>query len=88
VDFFAWEVVGDTLGTSLHSYLLQWVEPKAGSRRLHSSSLTLLSNLFPPQSNGSRDMGGYLCYSCVQKRFGSMTPLAFLPALQEEPIVL
>uniref|UniRef100_A0A8C2SW47 F-box DNA helicase 1 n=1 Tax=Coturnix japonica TaxID=93934 RepID=A0A8C2SW47_COTJA len=40
-----------------------------------------LLKTFSPQSNGSKDTGGYLCYSCVQKRFGTMTPLAFLPTL-------
>ncbi|XP_040401634.1 F-box DNA helicase 1 isoform X1 [Cygnus olor] len=34
-------------------------------------------------SNGSTDADGYLCYSCAQKCFGTMTSLAFFPALQE-----
>ncbi|XP_065531647.1 F-box DNA helicase 1 isoform X4 [Lathamus discolor] len=39
-------------------------------------------------SNHSRDTGGYLCRSCTQQRFGSLTPLIFSPALQEQPIQL
>ncbi|KAM9028804.1 F-box DNA helicase 1 isoform 1-T1 [Ara ararauna] len=39
-------------------------------------------------SNHSRDAGGYLCRSCTQQRFGSLTPLIFSPALQEQPIQL
>ncbi|XP_054043967.1 F-box DNA helicase 1 isoform X2 [Rissa tridactyla] len=37
-------------------------------------------------SNGSKDAGGYLCHACTQQRFGSLTPLTFFPALQEQPI--
>ncbi|XP_063179807.1 F-box DNA helicase 1 isoform X2 [Chroicocephalus ridibundus] len=37
-------------------------------------------------SNGSKDAGGYLCRACTQQRFGSLTPLTFFPALQEQPI--
>ncbi|XP_068025390.1 F-box DNA helicase 1 isoform X1 [Melanerpes formicivorus] len=36
-------------------------------------------------SNGSRDTGGYLCHTCTQQHFGSLAPLTFVPALQEQP---
>ncbi|XP_054255739.1 F-box DNA helicase 1 [Indicator indicator] len=36
-------------------------------------------------SNGSRVTGGYLCHACTQQHFGSLAPLTFVPALQEQP---
>ncbi|XP_069717045.1 F-box DNA helicase 1 [Phaenicophaeus curvirostris] len=32
-------------------------------------------------SDGRQDGGGYLCHTCTQKHFGSLTPLTFIPAL-------
>ncbi|XP_074937876.1 F-box DNA helicase 1 isoform X2 [Phalacrocorax aristotelis] len=39
-------------------------------------------------SNGSKDAGGYLCHACMKQRFGSLTPLIFVPALPEQPVQL
>ncbi|XP_032842653.2 F-box DNA helicase 1 isoform X1 [Tyto alba] len=53
---------------------------------LQSSSRLVVKKLPLTHSNGTRDAGGYLCRACAQQRFGSLTPLAFSPALQEQPI--
>ncbi|KFQ95070.1 F-box only protein 18, partial [Nipponia nippon] len=55
---------------------------------LRSSSLLVVKKLPLTNSNGSRDAGGYLCHACTQQRFGSLTPLTFFPALQEQPTQL
>ncbi|KAM9293742.1 F-box DNA helicase 1 isoform 2-T3 [Morus bassanus] len=39
-------------------------------------------------SNGSKDTGGYLCHTCMKQRFGSLTPLLFVPALPKQPVQL
>ncbi|KAM7131846.1 F-box DNA helicase 1 isoform 4-T5 [Ciconia maguari] len=55
---------------------------------LQSSSRLVVKKLPLTHSNGSRDAGGYLCHACTQQRFGSLTPLTFFPALQEQPVQL
>lgn len=80
--FLRVELMGEAVKTGVACSAQQCTQTLQSGIRLVVKKLPLI------HSNGSRDMGGYLCYSCVQKRFGSMTPLAFLPALQEEPIVL
>ncbi|KFQ50403.1 F-box only protein 18, partial [Nestor notabilis] len=55
---------------------------------LQSSSGLVVKKLPLTHSNHSRDAGGSLCRSCTQQRFGSLTPLIFSPALQEQPIQL
>lgn len=55
---------------------------------VQSSSGLVVKKLPLTHSNQSRDAGGYLCRSCTQQRFGSLTPLIFSPALQEQPIQL
>ncbi|KFQ70529.1 F-box only protein 18, partial [Phaethon lepturus] len=55
---------------------------------LQSGSPLVVKKLPLTHSNGSRDAGGYLCHACTQQRFGSLTPLTFFPALQEQPIQL
>eukprot|EP00076_Gallus_gallus_P018899 XP_015139182.1 F-box DNA helicase 1 isoform X4 [Gallus gallus] len=80
--FLRVELMGEAVKTGVACSTQQCTQTLQSGIRLVVKKLPLI------HSNGSRDMGGYLCYSCVQKRFGSMTPLAFLPALQEEPIVL
>ncbi|XP_068805134.1 F-box DNA helicase 1 isoform X3 [Struthio camelus] len=49
-------------------------------KTLQSSSGLAVKKLPFTHSNGSRDEGGYLCYTCAQQRLGSMTPLIFIPA--------
>lgn len=34
-----------------------------------------------PQSNGTKDQGGYLCHACVQQRLGPLTQLTISPEL-------
>ncbi|OXB58056.1 hypothetical protein ASZ78_007715 [Callipepla squamata] len=80
--FLRVELMGEAVKSGLACCAQQCTQMLQSGTRLVVKKLPLI------HSNGSRDMGGYLCYSCVQKRFGTMTPLAFLPALQEEPIVL
>ncbi|XP_046762973.1 F-box DNA helicase 1 isoform X4 [Gallus gallus] len=80
--FLRVELMGEAVKTGVACSAQQCTQTLQSGIRLVVKKLPLI------HSNGSRDMGGYLCYSCVQKRFGSMTPLAFLPALQEEPIML
>ncbi|KAM6419457.1 F-box DNA helicase 1 isoform 1-T1 [Pluvialis apricaria] len=53
---------------------------------LQCSSSLVVKKLPLTHSNGSKDAGGYLCHACTQQRFGSLTPLTFFPALQEQPI--
>ncbi|XP_049669713.1 F-box DNA helicase 1 isoform X3 [Accipiter gentilis] len=55
---------------------------------LQSSSRLVVKKLPLTHSNGSRDAGGYLCHACTRQRFGSLTPLTFFPALQEQPVQL
>ncbi|XP_069657603.1 F-box DNA helicase 1 isoform X3 [Haliaeetus albicilla] len=55
---------------------------------LQSSSRLVVRKLPLTHSNGSRDAGGYLCHTCTRQRFGSLTPLTFFPALQEQPVQL
>ncbi|XP_035759775.1 F-box DNA helicase 1 isoform X2 [Egretta garzetta] len=52
---------------------------------LQSGSWLVVKKLPLTHSNGSRDAGGYLCHACTRQRFGSLTPLVFIPALQEQP---
>ncbi|OXB70493.1 UNVERIFIED_CONTAM: hypothetical protein H355_005418, partial [Colinus virginianus] len=80
--FLRVELMGEAVKSELACCAQQCTQMLQSGTRLVVKKLPLI------HSNGSRDMGGYLCYSCVQKRFGTMTPLAFLPALQEEPIML
>ncbi|XP_074880654.1 F-box DNA helicase 1 isoform X3 [Buteo buteo] len=55
---------------------------------LQSSSRLVVRKLPLTHSNGSKDAGGYLCHTCTRHRFGSLTPLTFFPALQEQPVQL
>uniref|UniRef100_A0A8C9FWE2 F-box DNA helicase 1 n=1 Tax=Pavo cristatus TaxID=9049 RepID=A0A8C9FWE2_PAVCR len=80
--FLRVELMGEAVKTRVACSAQQCTQTLQSGTRLVVKKLPLI------HSNGSRDTGGYLCYSCVQKRFGTMTPLAFLPALQEQPIVL
>ncbi|XP_033370247.1 F-box DNA helicase 1 [Parus major] len=38
------------------------------------------------RSDGSRDLGGFLCQACTQQFFGSLAPLVSFPTIQEKPI--
>ncbi|XP_058718762.1 F-box DNA helicase 1-like [Poecile atricapillus] len=38
------------------------------------------------RSDGSRDLGGFLCQDCTQQLFGSLAPLVSFPTIQEKPI--
>ncbi|XP_063998837.1 F-box DNA helicase 1 [Pogoniulus pusillus] len=49
------------------------------------SSRLVVKKLPLIHSNGSKDTGGYLCHACTQQHFGSLAPLTFVPALQEQP---
>ncbi|XP_065599892.1 F-box DNA helicase 1 isoform X2 [Cyrtonyx montezumae] len=80
--FLRVELMGEAVKSGLACCAQRCTQTLQSGTRLVVKKLPLI------HSNGSRDMGGYLCYSCVQKCFGTMTPLAFLPALQQEPIVL
>uniref|UniRef100_A0A8C3LZL2 F-box DNA helicase 1 n=1 Tax=Chrysolophus pictus TaxID=9089 RepID=A0A8C3LZL2_CHRPC len=80
--FLRVELMGEAVKTRVACSTQQCTQTLQSGTRLIVKKLPLI------HSNGSKNMGGYLCYSCVQKRFGTMTSLAFLPALQEEPIVL
>ncbi|XP_030325376.1 F-box DNA helicase 1 [Calypte anna] len=53
---------------------------------LEAKSSLVVKKLPLAHSNGSRDEGGFLCHSCTQQLFGSLTPLTSFPELQEEPI--
>ncbi|XP_023774678.1 F-box DNA helicase 1 [Cyanistes caeruleus] len=37
------------------------------------------------RSDGSRDLGGFLCQACTQQFFGSLAPLVSFPTIQEKP---
>ncbi|XP_074725748.1 F-box DNA helicase 1 isoform X1 [Strix uralensis] len=55
---------------------------------LQPNSRLVVKKLPLTHSNGSKDAGGYLCHACTQQRFGSLAPLTFLPAFQEQPTQL
>uniref|UniRef100_A0A8C0EGN6 F-box DNA helicase 1 n=1 Tax=Bubo bubo TaxID=30461 RepID=A0A8C0EGN6_BUBBB len=55
---------------------------------LQPNSRLVVKKLPLTHSNGSKDAGGYLCHACTQQRFGSLAPLTFPPAFQEQPTQL
>ncbi|XP_032304122.1 F-box DNA helicase 1 isoform X5 [Coturnix japonica] len=73
--FLRVELLGEAVKTSIACSEQRCQQTLPSDIRLVVKKLPLI------HSNGSKDTGGYLCYSCVQKRFGTMTPLAFLPTL-------
>ncbi|KFP81626.1 F-box only protein 18, partial [Acanthisitta chloris] len=66
-------------GASLACYVPQCANTLQCSSRLVVKKLPLT------HSNGSRDGGGFLCHTCTQQCFGSLTPLTSSSAPQQQP---